>query len=128
MSARGDLLNALAKARKLADREIAPGPVELDAPGRNTEKTSPSAERDLDGQALWDRVCVVVPDPVEQRVVALMLDGTRETLAYSAVLRISDRPLPEQAREVKRVKDKLRARLQRAGWAGLLDDPARERS
>lgn len=121
MSADGDLRNALAKAWKEARREIVFSPVELLDLDRNTEDTNPGA-RNLDEQVLWARICTVVPDPLEQRVVALMIDGTRETEAYAVVLGLSDRPPSEQARDVKRVKDKLRARLRRAGWDRFLED------
>jgi hypothetical protein len=49
----------------------------------------------------------------ELRVVMLMLDGERSTDACARVLGLADLPAPEQAREVKRVKDRLGKRLRR---------------
>ena len=123
MAARGDLLNALAKVRKESAREIASDPVELPDLGRNSEGSDTQTERGIDGQALWSRICSVVTDPREQRVVALMMEGVRETSAYAAELGLSAGAPSDQAKEVKRVKDRLRGRLRRAGWDGFLDDP-----
>ena len=44
--------------------------------------------------------------------------GERKTAAYALALGIADRPAAEQRREVKRVKDRLQKRLERAGDKG----------
>lgn len=53
--------------------------------------------------------------PEEARALALMLLGERKTAAYALALGITHRPVDEQRREVKRVKDRLTKRLERAG-------------
>ena len=52
---------------------------------------------------------------MEERVLDLMLVGERSTSAYAAALGLVDRPRAERAREAKRVKDRIKKRLERAG-------------
>jgi hypothetical protein len=49
----------------------------------------------------------IFTDPVDLRVVALMIEGVRETSAYAEALGVADRPLDEQKRFVKQVKDRI---------------------
>jgi len=51
---------------------------------------------------------------VDRRLFDLMLGGERNTAAFAAVMGITDRPSDEQEREVKRAKDRIKARLKRA--------------
>jgi hypothetical protein len=67
----------------------------------------------------WRRVQALVPDRGERQAFVLMLCGVRETGAYARALRISYMPVSEQRREAKRVKDRVRKRLQRADWSGF---------
>lgn len=53
--------------------------------------------------------------PEEARVIELMQMRERKTALYAAALGISDLAFQEQQREVKRVKDRLKKRLKRAG-------------
>ncbi len=54
-------------------------------------------------------------DKADARVLELMHKGERETAAYAEVLGITHLDKKEQAREVKRAKDRLTKRMQRAG-------------
>ncbi|HLH22128.1 MAG TPA: hypothetical protein VK066_06375 [Chloroflexota bacterium] len=51
----------------------------------------------------------------EAAALELLRQGKRETPPYAAALGITHLPLAEQRRQVKRVKDKLKKRLERAG-------------
>lgn len=53
--------------------------------------------------------------PEEARVIELMQRQERKTALYAAALGISELAFKEQQREVKRVKDRLKKRLKRAG-------------
>lgn len=128
MAAEGNLRNALAKARREHEREKSWDPVELPPPARNRGVGTPEAERELERQELWARICELVPDPTEQDVVALMLEGERATDAYAAVIGIEGKDQAAQQAEVKRMKDKLKARLKRAGWAGIIENAPQSRS
>jgi hypothetical protein len=44
-----------------------------------------------------------------------MLAGERSTAVYAQALLIGETPQPEQDREVKRVKERLKKRLERGG-------------
>lgn len=67
------------------------------------ERTSP----------LVARVLARVSDPVDRELVALMMDGVRETQAYAAALGVAERPAHEREQIVKRHKDRLKKKLQR---------------
>ena len=119
MSAQGDLMNLLSKERRHQARRADLAAVEL----------SPSL-----GKELWDTAndparigereadAAAPPGPTlpdltaeEAAVLALMRDRERHYDAYARVLGVADRPIAEQRREVKRVKDRLNKRLERAG-------------
>jgi hypothetical protein len=51
----------------------------------------------------------------ERRVLELMLAGERDTAVYAEALAVAHLPPAEQEREVKRVKDRLKKRLEREG-------------
>lgn len=51
---------------------------------------------------------------VDRQLLDLMRDGERSTVAFATVMGIADRPADEQEREVKRAKDRIKARLKRA--------------
>ena len=121
MVAKGDLLNALDKARREQGREKSVDPVELRQSTRNTEVETPKAERELHHQELRARLNELVPDPMEQQVLELMLEGERDTMAYAIVMGVVEMDGDARRDEVKRVKDKLKARLKRAGWEGFIE-------
>ena len=62
---------------------------------------------------IWQMLSNLLPDPVDQEIVLLMMEGVRETSTYASVLGISDRPSEEQAQVVKRYKDRIKRKLQR---------------
>jgi hypothetical protein len=77
-------------------------------------------ERDLEHlpSHLDARVLALLPDPTDQSLLELMMDGVRESAAYAAVMGLQGQPRDVQAREVKRAKDRIRARLKRGGVVG----------
>jgi DNA-directed RNA polymerase specialized sigma24 family protein len=118
MSAKGDLLNLLKQETRTADRQTPIGYVELPS---NHAEHGVEVEDDFDLEAfvfarrspVWQLLSDLLPDPVDQEIVLLMMEGIRETSVYASVLSISDRPREEQARIVKRHKDRLKKKLQR---------------
>jgi hypothetical protein len=56
---------------------------------------------------------------VDRRVLRLMVDGERRTAVFAAVLGLDGQPAEAQRREVKRAKDRIKKRLERAGWGRL---------
>lgn len=53
--------------------------------------------------------------PEERLVLELMLEGERRTEVYARALGLESRPLEEQEREVKCLKDRLKKRIERGG-------------
>ena len=121
ISATGDLRNLLRAERRHSSRRAAWEAVELSpAAGKylRDEAGDPAwlLERGEDVPSIPARVRERLT-PAEAQVLELMLRGERRTEVYAAALGLADRPLPEQRREVKRVKDRLKKRLERAGGA-----------
>lgn len=112
MAARADLLNILASERRHHDRRADRDCVELPAERGNDSTDAADDLPSFDGPTLA-AVIAGFTDP-ERRVFELMRTGERGTAAFAAALGITDRPREMQAREVKRVKDRLFKRLQRA--------------
>lgn len=69
-------------------------------------------ERESDAE-IMQKLGEIIIDPTDFRVLALMLEGVRETSAFAAVLGIADRPLTDQAKLVKQCKDRIKKAIQR---------------
>lgn len=119
MAARGDLLNALARERRRAGRQV---PLEAVAEGalpgntlREDEQPEASTDEQMAASKLMHCVLQQVPDLRDREILELMLAGERKTTRYAGVLQIEDRSEPEQRTIVKRHKDRLKKRLHRLG-------------
>jgi DNA-directed RNA polymerase specialized sigma24 family protein len=123
MSARHDLWNRLSSERRRHRRESGWIPVELlpgagNLLGSEVDDPSIAAERSeaesRDMVSIFDSVRAGLTD-LEVRVLGLMRSGERKTSVFAKALGISDLPVEEQKSQVKRVKDRLKKRLKRAG-------------
>jgi RNA polymerase sigma factor (sigma-70 family) len=122
MSARGDLRNLLAKEGRHRSRRAGIEAVELSAADRNylQEITDPASiiEHAEDQETpKFHRIPENVRASLnreEEAVLMLMAQGERKTEAYGRILGILHLPQETQRREVKRVKDRLKRRLERA--------------
>jgi hypothetical protein len=56
----------------------------------------------------WKNLKSLLPNPVDQRLLQLMMDGVRETIAYAEILGIRDLIIEEQKHIVKRNKDRIK--------------------
>jgi RNA polymerase sigma-70 factor, ECF subfamily len=125
MSARGDLMNALAAVRRRRGREASLDVVELPLERRNkaSMEREPSATfedqviSDLASQRMMARVREAVETPEDAKVLQLMIDGERGTDRFAQVLGLEGLTADERRREVKRHKDRLKKRLERLGLA-----------
>lgn len=118
LKVKSDILNAL-KPTKL-DQSILPLAelVELD-----DEQTVYGVElaEDLDIEQhvinqlspVWLRLAEIIPEEKDREIVYLMISGARETQLFAQVLGIDDLPADEQARQVKKHKDRLKKVIQR---------------
>ena len=114
MSARRDLLNELAKEARHHRGRDSVECVELAADdGNSSADTGSAGLPSFDDPALAAEIASCTA--TECAVLDLMRAGERATSAFAAALGIGERPADEQAREVKRVKDRIIKRLQRAG-------------
>ncbi|MDQ3801946.1 MAG: hypothetical protein M3384_21185, partial [Acidobacteriota bacterium] len=61
----------------------------------------------------YKKLCALLPDPIDQAILKLMMDGERDTELFAAVLEISDEPPEEQRALVKKHKDRIKKYIQR---------------
>ncbi len=125
LAARRDVLNALARERRRARWQIPLRDVELLQRAGNTSQEADPAE--LVSDRLADAASLIAQvharfTSSEWAIVQLILDGERRTERFAALLGLADRPREEQAREVKRVKDRLLRRLRRLAPLVQRDD------
>ena len=118
MAARRDLLNLLRKERRhqLNRRDfrvVEHGPEDGKYLGREDDPSLPlQIEEARQHQALPDELGQELTD-MERRFVELMQQGERRTSAFAVVLGVAHLSAGEQRREVKRVKDRLKKRMER---------------
>jgi hypothetical protein len=127
MSAKGDLLNLLKQETRHRLRNVALELVELSSgSGKLIQKGSDPAEiiqAEEDLAELESRFAEpLIPESVlanasvhEAKVIELMRQGERKTSVFAETLGIGHLPSKQQKREVKRVKDRLKRRIERAG-------------
>ena len=108
--ARRDLLNLLDKERRHQRGRIPWEAVELTHPDRNDFVEVESLADSSELRAVIDSLA-----NSDRQVLDLILDGERDTAVFAAALGLSDRPADAQFDEVKRAKDRIKARLKRAG-------------
>lgn len=122
MSAQADLRNVLSRERRHSNRRENLAVVELFGASGNLNQGDGDpaliVERDEEDREALMRV---VPFDIEQdftrdeqRVFALILQGERRTGAFARALGITDHPDHDQRAEVKRIKDRIKRRMQRA--------------
>ncbi len=110
MAARRDLVNLLAKEGRHHRGRTPWAAVELGHPARNESADAPTL---ADFPALADAVAGLSAE--DRCVLDLILDGERDTAVFAAALGLADRPAAEQVDAVKRAKDRVKARVKRAG-------------
>lgn len=106
MSARGDLKNMISRRTKDVERFGFTESVEL---GSSTSEQSDEKRTKTKLPAILN----VLDNETDKQIASLMYEGVRETVAYAAVLGISNRPPKDQARIVKQNKDRVIKSLQR---------------
>ena len=114
MAARGDFLNAWKKEAKHRQKREVHGTVELVADGGNGgEEEIADDLPTFDAPNLAAEIASFTPP--ERTAFELMRGGEKRTPAFAAALGVEHLPADERTREVKRVKDRIIKRLQRAG-------------
>lgn len=115
MAAQGDLLNLLGKEQRHQRGRVSLTAVELspDAGKYLGREDDPSLRLRIAEEQTADDPVRDGCDEGERRVLDLMREGERHTAAYAAALGIGHLSGEEQERQVKRVKDRLKKRLER---------------
>jgi DNA-directed RNA polymerase specialized sigma24 family protein len=119
VAARCDLLNLLRREKRHKDRHVSLFSVEFGPQGGNLagREKEPCellcrGEEVAVSEEIFDAVAAECSED-ERRILDLWRQGKADTVACATVLGISDRPTAEQERQAKRVKDRLKKRLQR---------------
>jgi hypothetical protein len=118
MAARGDLLNLRKREGKHQKGRVALAVVEDEGEDGNLsveEEPSVQLEAAEEAERCRDLLKAMTEDFTEEerRVLELMLAGERTTSVYASVLRLEELPANEREREVKKVKDRIKKRLER---------------
>ena len=112
MAARRDMQNLLRKEYGRLKRRTSLESVEFWLSDGND--VSERVAEDIDGRRKIEDLKQGMTSE-EQAVFELMLDGERSTDVAAAAMNIGRLPPGEQAREVKRVKDRIKKRIRRKG-------------
>jgi len=119
-AANGDMMNLLAKGQRRDDRFDATDPVELSESDGNkdTEGHVDPVLDEIRALAAQEKLEAFMretfADPMDLELVTLVLDDVRKTSEYVSVLRLEHLDEVSQRAEVKRHKDRIKARLKRA--------------
>jgi hypothetical protein len=118
MAAYGDYRNATSKERRHTSRQATLTGDSL------TEVEIADDRQELEGllarisaREWWPHVEEAISDPVDRQVLLMVMNGVRSTESFARVLGIGGLPAGEQARQVKKAKDRIAKRLRRLGEA-----------
>ncbi len=119
--ARGALFKLFRREKRHQQGRLPWPVVELGQEQGNISGRDDDPSRELERAELtarWQALLAAVREgltPEEGRVLDLMLAGERDTRRFAAALGLEGLPAAEQARAVKRVKDRIGKRLERGG-------------
>ena len=112
LAAKRDLQNLLRKESRHATGRTSLDSVEFDTSDGND--VAETVADSLDALRLYDEMTQGMTT-AERDVFFLMVEGERSTEAAAAALNIEHLAVMDQVREVKRVKDRIKKRIQRRG-------------
>ena len=124
MSARRDLLNILAREKRQCEGQTSLDSVELLPDGWKYHGNANDPSTPLQNREELAHGDQTILEPTrdglsaeEREALHLMVHGERKTAVFARTLHIEHLPQPQQRREVKRVKDKLKKRIKRGRGA-----------
>lgn len=112
MAAYRDFQNAQAKEHRVVERQISlfdPLLAEWEVPVEDQEEI----ESQIEVENLWHIIDEVFPDPIERRIVTLILNGVRSPEPYAQLLQLDSLADGERVRQVRLVKYRITRRLRR---------------
>jgi hypothetical protein len=89
------------------------GHAEMEVPDGRSELDS--LLNRISAEEWWSLVEGTFSDPTDRQLVIMLANGVRSSESYAKVLGITGLPGDEQAREVKKAKDRMLKRLRRLG-------------
>ncbi len=115
MAAFGDFKNESAKERRRMRHQVSLADAKFREQDVADEQQNPEqmVERAMTAHQVGLEIACSFPNPMDRQIIALLRDGVRATAAYAHVLGLGHLPPDAQAREVKRVKDRLTKRFHR---------------
>jgi RNA polymerase sigma-70 factor, ECF subfamily len=111
MDASGDLINGYPRLKRERENRT-DSDVELGDLLRNSSVDEYPSDRDQAEMSLAE-VREALPDKKDQRAVLLLIEGERSTEAFAEVWGLQKLPPDDRFAEVKRNKDRIKARLRR---------------
>ena len=112
LAAKRDMLNLLKKEKRHATGRVSIEDVEFHRSDGND--FSERIAQEIDGKRLIDEATLGMTSE-EEAVFRLMLDGIRDTSEFAKAMKIQNLPRDQWPKRVKRVKDRIKRRLQRKG-------------
>lgn len=112
MAAYRDFQNAQAKEQRVIERQISLFDPHLDA-GKISVEDQAAIESQIDAEYLWQLIDEVFPNPIERRVVTLILNNVHSSKPYAQLLQLTHLSDDEQLRQVQRAKYRITRRLRR---------------
>lgn len=110
LRAASNLLNLLAAEKSHEFVELEPLNSVNETEGDDIEELL--IQREVNDRVM-QQIRQILPDPVDQEVVSLMISGIRDTSSFAEKLNIQHCDPEEQARIVKRHKDRIKVSLKR---------------
>lgn len=114
VAATRDLLNLLEHKKGRPNIESVTDPVELTRLPRIGKEDMPGLDEEISDVVA--RYEAQLPSRQDREILRLMLEGVRDEDAFADALGIDDLPKSERHVAVKRAKDRIKAKLRRAGY------------
>ncbi len=111
MVAYRDFQNASAKERRVMGHQISLFDPTLQE--HDVVESQEAIESQFHVEDLWQAIDAIFPDPVERRIVTLIVNKVRSPEPYAQVLGLTDVPHEERLRQVQLVKYRITRRLRR---------------
>ncbi len=109
MAAYRDFQNAQAKEHRVTEHQVSLFDPALQEQGGRQE----ALESQLQVEELWGLINEAFPDPIERRIVTLIVNKVRSPEPYARVLGLGNLSYEEQLRQVRLVKYRITRRLRR---------------
>jgi RNA polymerase sigma factor (sigma-70 family) len=115
MEAEHDLRNALARERRRKQYQVSLASLYETDEEKDIIDESQDLDAQIQSEELREYILSAFADPVDRSIVELILDRVRSLEPYVNLLGLDGLPRSEQAKQVKRRKDRIKWHLRRIG-------------